>query len=104
VARTQLLRRPPHKASLDARWQASDALLLDASLLYVGPRTDIGRETFLPEKPGGYATVNLAATWQVLPDLALTGRVENLFDARYQDPDGFQRPGIGAWAGIKASL
>jgi vitamin B12 transporter len=104
VARTALLRRPPHKASLDARWQASDALLLDASLLYVGPRTDIGRETFLPEKPGGYATVNLAATWQVLPDLALTGRVENLFDARYQDPDGFQRPGIGAWAGIKASL
>jgi vitamin B12 transporter len=104
VARTALLRRPAHKASLDALWQARGDLLLDASLLYAGPRADIGRESFLSERLDGYVTVNLAATWQVLPDLALTGRVENLFDARYQDPDGFQRPGIGAWAGIKASL
>lgn len=99
-----LLRRPRHKASLDAAWQATDALLLDASLLYVGPRSDVGRESFLPEKLPGYMTVNLAATWDVTPDFALYGRVENLFDGHYQDPDGFQRPSIGAWAGVKASL
>ena len=99
-----LLRRPRHKASLDAAWQADDALLLDASVLYVGPRDDIGRESFARERLGGYATVNLAATWQVIPEFALFGRVENLFDERYQDPVGFQRPGFGAWAGLKASL
>lgn len=104
VTHSALLRRPSHKASLDALWQASDVLLLDASLLYVGPRADIGRESFANEKLDGYATVNLAVTWQALPDFALYGRVDNLFDERYQDPDGFQRPGIGAWAGIKASL
>jgi len=104
VTHDALLRRPRHKASVDAAWQADDALLLDASVLYVGPRDDIGRESFVRERLGGYATVNLAATWQVIPEFALFGRVENLFDERYQDPDGFQRPGFGAWAGLKASL
>jgi vitamin B12 transporter len=104
VTRSALLRRPRHKASVNAAWQAGDGLLLDASLLYVGPRADVGRESFLPEKLGAYTTVNLAATWQASPVFALYGRVENLFDARYQDPDGFLRPGIGAWAGLKASL
>lgn len=104
VTHAALLRRPRHKAGLDATWQVDDALLLDASLLYVGPRDDVGRESFQPEKLGGYATVNLAANWQVLPAFALYGRVENLFDRRCQDPDGFLRPGIGAWAGVKASL
>lgn len=104
VSGAALLRRPRHKAGLDATWRATDALLLDASLLYVGLRRDIGRESFAPVKAGGYLTANLAATWTFSPDLALYGRVENLFDRRYQDPDGFLRPGIGAWAGIRASL
>ena len=96
--------RPRHKAGLDATWQASDALLLDLGLLYVGPRRDVGRESFAPVKAGGYVTADVAATWTFSPDLALYGRVENLFDRRYQDPDGFLRPGIGAYAGIRASL
>ncbi|MCP5411209.1 MAG: TonB-dependent receptor [Alphaproteobacteria bacterium] len=104
VTHAALLRRPRHKASFDVAWQALDSLLLDASLLYVGPRNDVGRESFAPEKLGAYTTVNLAATWTVSPSLALYGRVENLADRRYQDPDGFLRPGLGAWAGVKASL
>jgi vitamin B12 transporter len=99
-----LLRRPAHKASLDATWQISDALLLDTSLLYVGPRHDIDRATYAPEKLGGYTTVNMAVTWQATPTFALYGRMENLFDRRYQDPDGFLRPGVGVFAGLRTTL
>jgi vitamin B12 transporter len=101
---TVLLRRPAHKVGLDAAWQASDALLLDASLLYVGPRHDIDRASYAPEKLGGYTTVNLAVTWQATSTFALYGRVENMFDRRYQDPDGFLRPGVGVFAGLRTTL
>jgi vitamin B12 transporter len=104
LTHTALLRRPAHKVGLDAAWQASDALLLDASLLYVGPRHDIDRASFAPEKLGAYTTVNLAVTWQATSTFALYGRVENMFDRRYQDPDGFLRPGVGVFAGLRTTL
>ena len=98
-----MLRRPRHKASLTADWRLSD-LTLAATLLYIGPRPDVGRESFLPERLPGAATLDIAASYRLTEGLALTGRVENLFDTRYQDPDGFLRPGIGAYAGVKAEL
>lgn len=31
----------------------------------------------------------------------LFGRIDNLFDKHYENPDGFLGTGIGAYAGIK---
>ena len=103
VTKAALLRRPHHKASLTADWRLSD-LTLAATLLYIGPRPDIGRESFAPERLPGAATLDLAASYRLSDGLRLTGRVENLFDTRYQNPDGFLRPGIGAYAGLEAEL
>jgi vitamin B12 transporter len=104
AAHSALLRRPHHKASLNARWQASDDLSLDATLLYVGPRADIGRESFLTLKDADYTTVKLAANYRLTDRFGLFGRLENALGQRYEDPNGFQRPGFGAFAGIKASF
>jgi vitamin B12 transporter len=103
VTRTALLRRPRHKASLTVDWRLSD-LTLAATLLYIGPRPDIGRESFAPEKLPGAATLDLAASYRLSGGLRLTGRVENLSGTHYQNPDGFLRPGIGAYAGVEAEL
>ena len=35
---------------------------------------------------------------------ALTGRVNNLLNRHYQNPDGFDQPTFGAFAGIKAAF
>jgi vitamin B12 transporter len=29
------------------------------------------------------------------------GRIDNLFDERYQDPIGFERPGFGIFGGVR---
>jgi vitamin B12 transporter len=100
-----LLRRPKHKASLTAGYQASDALHLSASALYVGPRVDSNRDFSVPrEKGDGYLLVNLAGAYDLGNGVTLFARVENLLDRDYEDPNGFRRPGFGAFAGVRVAL
>jgi vitamin B12 transporter len=100
-----LLRRPRHKASLNADWQATDALSLDAMLLYVGPQIDGNRDFSIPRlKMPDVTTLDLAASYRLSENWSVFGRLENVFDTIYQSPDGFLRPGIGATAGLKVNL
>ena len=102
--RRALLRRPRHKASLNADWRASDDVMLDATLLYVGPQIDGNRDFSIPRlKMPDVTTLDLAASYRLTGKWSLFGRIENAFDTRYQSPDGFLRPGIGAYGGIKVS-
>ena len=100
-----LLRRPKHKASLNAAWQATAAATLSATLLYVGPWFDVNRAgTASGLKVNGYATVNLAGAYELGHGLTAFGRIDNLLDRRYQEPLGFQRPGFGVFAGLRVAL
>jgi vitamin B12 transporter len=100
-----LLRRPRHKASLGADWQATDDLSLNATLLYVGPQIDGNRDFSIPRlKMPDYVTIDLAASYRLTEKWSLFGRIENLTDTNYQSPDGFLRPRIGAYGGIKVNL
>jgi|HubBroStandDraft_4_1064222.scaffolds.fasta_scaffold57878_1 vitamin B12 transporter len=102
----ELLRRPKVKTSLVSTWQATDALSFTAILLYVGPWLDDNRAgtNLEPLTAGGYATTNVAASYVVSRNLTLFARIDNLFDRRYEDPLGFDRPGFGVFAGVKAAL
>jgi vitamin B12 transporter len=105
VTHLALLRRPRHKASIAADWQVLPQLSLNATLLYVGPQIDGNRDFSIPRlKMPDYAVLNLAANWRLDDNFTLFGRIENATDTNYQSPDGFLRPAIGAFAGIKASL
>ena len=101
----ELVRRPKSKASLDARWQATAAVSLDASLLYVGSWIDGSRDfsvSRLSAHP--YVTADIAASYALTDNFALTGRVANLFDKTYENPTGFLQPGRAFYAGIKANF
>ncbi len=103
--RLALLRRPRHKASLNADWQATDELSLYATLLYVGPQIDGNRDFSIPRlKMPGVTTLDLAASYRLSEKWSVFGRLENAFDTSYQSPDGFLRLGIGATAGLKVNL
>jgi vitamin B12 transporter len=105
VSHQELLRRAKHKGTLDARWQATDALLLDASVLRVSGWVDGSRDFSIPRLDAlGYTTVNLAASYAISRSFAVFGRVDNLFDRRFQNPVGFLQPGIAVFAGIRAKL
>lgn len=99
-----LLRRPRHKASLAVGWQALPPLLVTTTLLYVGERLDGDRTNF--DSTGNvvqpsFVTVNIAADYKLSENMSLIGRIDNLFDEQYEDPNGFLRPGLGAYAGVR---
>lgn len=96
-----LLRRPRHKASLTAGWTPIDPLLLSATLLYIGETADVDRATFARVELPSFFLVNVAADYKLNDNLALFGRVDNVFDEDYENPDGFLGPGVAAYAGLR---
>lgn len=102
IARQELLRRPRHKASFTARWQATERLGLSATAIYIGPWVDGNRDFSIPRlRASGYATVDIAADYKADDSTAIFARVDNLFDRRYENPVGFRRPGLGVYAGLR---
>lgn len=100
-----LLRRPRDKVSLSATLQATPSLLLSATLIYVGPWLDVSRAGTLSNLPAnGYALVNLAGAYDFGHGMSGFARIDNLFDCRYQNPLGFQRPGLGLFGGVKVAF
>ena len=101
----ELVRRPKNKLSADARWQAMEALSLDASLLYVGSWIDGSRDFSISRlNAHPYVTADIAATYTLNDNFAVTGRVSNLFDKTYENPTGFLQPERAFYAGIKANF
>ena len=101
----ELLRSPKNKASLDAAWHVPDAAVLSATLLYVGPWVDVNRAgTVTGLTANGYVLVNLAASYDLGNGLSAYARIDNLFDRRYQNPIGFQQPGLGVYAGVRIAF
>jgi vitamin B12 transporter len=101
----ELLRRPKHKASLNAAWHVTEAAVLSATLLYVGPWFDVNRAGTISGVPAnGYTLVNLAGSYDLGNGLTAYARIDNLFDRHYQDPIGFLRPGLGVFAGLRVAF
>jgi vitamin B12 transporter len=105
VLNQQLLRRPKHKASLSATWQASRDVSLSATAIYVGPRIDGNRDFSVQRlKANGYGLLNLAGTYDLGGGVAAFARIDNVLDKRYEDPTGFERPGLGVFIGLRVAL
>ena len=100
--------RPEHAASLlvDQRL-LDDRLTLGASLVFNGEQLDHDFRnffvTFASERTpiDGYTLVNLNARFQVLDTLEVYARVENLFDANYEEAISFSSPGRSIYSGVR---
>jgi len=101
----ELLRRPKHRASLNATWRPIERLSLSTTLLYVGSQVDGNRSFSIPRlETDPYFLVNVAAEYDVAKALTLFARADNVFDHRYENPTGFQRPGFGFYAGARVNF
>jgi vitamin B12 transporter len=98
-----IVRRPPHKYSVTALWSPIMPLQLSATVVTTSGWRDLDRVTFATIDQPGYATVNLAANYQVNDNVKAFGRIDNLFNRHYESPNGFLRPGFGAYAGISVA-
>ena len=98
-----LLRRP--KQMLDVRVEGRPLQNATVSLgvRYIGRRKDVDVDTFERTTLPGYTLVDLAANYQLNRYFKLFGRIDNLFDRKYQNPDGYQHEGFNAFVGLRGA-
>ncbi len=105
IAHLTLLRRPKNKENLVSAWQATDRLQVAATLLSVSSWVDGNRDFSIPRlNASPYTTVDVAGNYSLTQNWTLTARITNLLNRHYQNPDGFDQPTFGAFAGIKAKF
>lgn len=93
----QLARRPEHSASFDITLIGSYRFETTLSGVYVGERFNRSSSTSpLP----AYGRLDLSAKYMLTSQTELFGRIENLTDERYEDPDGYNAPGLSAYVGL----
>ncbi|RAI00304.1 TonB-dependent receptor [Acuticoccus sediminis] len=104
----RLTRRPMHQASLDANyrfWQ--ERANVNIELLYTGEQTDLFYNADYSTRVvdlDPYVVVNAAASWDINENAQVYGRVENLFNTRYEQAYGYGSPGFSAVAGLRLSF
>ncbi|WP_287069298.1 TonB-dependent siderophore receptor [Methylobacterium sp.] len=104
IAGQELLRRPRHKVSGTAIWNLMPGLTMTGTLVVLGSFVDGNRDFSVSRlKAPGFATVNLSATYAWSETLSLFGRIDNLFDQRYQNPTGFRGPGLAVYGGVRVT-
>jgi len=101
--------------------RARDSGRLDATMAFAGGRGTLtlaaayngatpdlafGLPTFetVRVKLGDYWLATIAARYMLQPGVELFGRVENVFDADYQEVYGFETAGVAAYAGLKLTF
>ena len=103
---TRELRRPRHQGAGTLLYKQEGGFSGALNLNYTGDALDI----FFPPFPNpseivtldGYWLLAISGEYPLTEHLAITARVENAFDTDYEDVLGFQNPGRGAYAGLKA--
>lgn len=96
----ELLRRPRRSATAGASYAAATGATVSLAGRYVGRRPDFDFRTFPSPRVmlPSFTTFDLAASVPVftrggVPSLALTVRVDNVFDKSYQEVFNFDAPG-----------
>jgi outer membrane cobalamin receptor len=100
-----LLRRPRHQWSLDlsaSGARASGWIRGGGRGRALDVEPSLGTFGGLFDAPG-YAVWNAGAAWRLSKAIELVGRVENLFDRRYEETLGFPALGRGAMAGLRVA-
>ena len=100
----ELRRRPLNKATLELDYQATTRLGLHAETIYIDRRYDTDAVMFTRILRPSYTLSNIAALYQIDPRWQYFLRINNVFDRDYEEPDGFEQPGIGVFTGVKLAL
>ena len=106
----RLPRRPRHRGNINLNY-VFDRLNVNASANFVGRRDDFrAASPFGNITKPGYAIFDLASyyslPWRVpaVKDLTLFGKVENLFNKKYEEVDGFRARPLNFLLGVRATF
>lgn len=101
----QLIRRPLDSLSVLADYRWANGVQTGATLRLVGERRDIDFDMWPAQdvKLDSYVLADLRVAWPLGDAVELYGRVENLFDERYETVLRYGTPGRAAYAGVRLS-
>jgi vitamin B12 transporter len=97
----ELARRPKNQANFNINWGFLPKANLDFGMNYMGKRRDSDYNTVSDK---AYAVFRLSASYDITKNLQVFGRIENLFDKKYQEVYGYETMGRSFYAGIKGSF
>ena len=105
LTQEKLIRRPKHKLVLATDYKFTERLSVNLSARYTGNREDLDFSQYPAPKVilKEFSIVNLAATCAFSKNLEITGRVDNLFDEKYQEVYSYGSVPLSAYAGFKLS-
>jgi len=97
----RLTRRPEHNVSalVDYRW--AFGLQTGATLTHVGRSFDNAANT---TRLQGYVLADLRAAFPITETIEVYGRIENLFNERYETVQLYGQPGRAGYAGVRVTL
>ncbi|CAN5178129.1 TonB-dependent receptor [soil metagenome] len=104
VTGARLSRRPKHSVNASIDWNAWDRVNLGASVQTVSDSNDTDFETFSPTSLDGYTTAAIRASVPIGDRFEVFGRIENLFDARYEVVSGYGTFGRNAHVGVRVKI
>jgi vitamin B12 transporter len=98
-----LLRRPRIKFGGDVEARPTKGLSLVVGAVYTGPRVD-NDFSISPARRvvlGGYGLWRLSGSYAVSKHVKLTARIDNVFNKRYEEAEGFGTLGIAGYGGLE---
>jgi len=101
-----LVRRPRHQINLAATHGLTQALDMQAAVLYTGEREDTDYATWPASRVilDDYLVVNLMMQYRLNSAVQIHGRIENLLDADYQEVLSFNCVPFSVSAGVSLTL
>lgn len=105
TAQVREVRRAKHSANLVVDGSLGP-VTLGGSLAYVGKRIDTDFDLFPAERVtlDDYVLASLRVGYRITPQVEAYARMENAFDADYQDVVGYNTPGRTVYAGLRLRL
>ena len=103
----QEVRRAPNIASANVAWRAPDDRYgVNLTVRYNGEQQDLNFTLTGPPRVTlpSYTLVNLGADYRINDMWQVYGRVENLFNAKYQEIYTIRESGVALYAGLRAVL
>lgn len=100
----QSWRIPRHKFILGATAQLAEKWTLSANLIHSAKAVDFDWNTSSEVALDNYTLFNAKIAYQVNDMTEIYLRGENLFNQKYQVVNGYNTPGVAAYAGFKASF
>jgi vitamin B12 transporter len=98
---TRLLRRPRHSGAIDLWHDFGHGFTAGTGLTWQAQREDVDAATYATIHAEDYTVARIYAAWQAAPRLTLKVRLENIFNEKYEEVNGYPQLGFGLFGGVE---